>query len=120
MQIWEVSLNDFLLVTVFLAGGAAWLTGRATARVWAPYWKLVLYIVLLTIAARFIHFSLFGGTFFLPFRNLGTALEFAVVDFVILMALASLGRQITRSRQMATQYGFLFDRTSPFSWRQRA
>ena len=29
--IWEVSLGDFLLVTVFLGGGAAFLTGRAVA-----------------------------------------------------------------------------------------
>jgi hypothetical protein len=29
------------------------------------------------------------------------------VDFVVLMIAAVLGRQVTRSRQMARQYGFL-------------
>ena len=30
--IWEVSAWEFVFVTVILAGGAAYLTGRATAR----------------------------------------------------------------------------------------
>ena len=107
MDLWEVSLFEFIRVTVLLGGGAAWLTGRATAGTWSPWWKLVLYIVLLTIALRFIHFSLFEGTFFLPLENFWTALHFAAVDFLVLMIAASIGRQVTRSRQMARQYGFL-------------
>lgn len=120
MAIWEVSLVDFLLVTVFLGGGAAWLTGRASALVWAPWRLLVIYIVLLTFAARFIHFSLFHGSFFLPLETFGTALYFGVIDFIILMAAAALGRQITRARQMSSQYNFLFVRSGPFGWRERA
>ena len=107
MQLWEVSLFEFIRVTVVLGGGAAWLAGRATALNWSPWWKLVLYVLLLTIALRFIHFALFGGTFFLPPVAFWTAFEFATVDFVVLLIAASLGRQITRRRQMARQYGFL-------------
>ena len=81
MQLWEVSLFEFIRVTVVLGGGAAWLTGRATARTWSPWWKLVLYVVLLTIALRFIHFSLFEGTFFLPPSHFWTALHFAADRF---------------------------------------
>lgn len=120
MAIWEVSLVDFLLVTVFLGGGAAWLTGRATAITWTPWRTLLAYVVLLTIATRFIHFSLFHGTFFLPPATFGTALYFAGVDFVILMAAAALGRQITRAHQMSTQYNFLYERAGPIGWRERA
>jgi hypothetical protein len=116
---WDVSLIDFLLVTVFLGGGAAWLTGRATARAWKPWWQLVVYIVLLTGAARFIHYSLFHGKFFLPPADFWDALFMAAVDFVILMAAAGLGRQITRARQMGTQYHFLYDRAGPLGWRER-
>lgn len=105
--IWEVSFGAFLLVTVALGGGAAWMTGRAIALTWQPWWKLVIYVVLLTIAVRFIHFSLFGGSFFLPPRTFGTAVYFAIIDVVVLMIAAALGRQTTRSRQMARQYGFL-------------
>ena len=107
MQLWEVSLFEFIRVTIILGGGAAWLTGRATARAWSPWWKLVLYVVLLTGALRFIHFSLFEGTFFLPLSHFWTALHFAAVDFVGLMAAAALGRQVTRAGQMRRQYGFL-------------
>ena len=107
MNLWEVSLFEFIRVTVILGGGAAWLTGRATANAWSPWWKLVLYVVLLTIALRFIHFSLFEGTFFLPPADFPTAFEFATVDFVVLMIAAVIGRTLTRSRQMRRQYGFL-------------
>ena len=107
MALWEVSLFEFIRVTVILGGGAAWLTGRATANTWSAWWKLVLYVALLTFALRFIHFSLFEGTFFLPPEDFGTALYFAAIDFVVLMIAAAIGRQVTRSRQMARQYGFL-------------
>lgn len=107
MQLWEVSLSEWIRVTVVLGGGAAWLTGRATARTWSPWWRLFIYVVLLTIALRFIHYSLFGGTFFLPLERAPTALPFAAVDFVVLLVAAALGRQTTRSRQMSRQYGFL-------------
>lgn len=120
MAIWEVSLADFLLVTVFLGGGAAWLTGRATALTWSSWSVLVVYIVLLTAATRFIHFSLFHGSFYLPFGSLPAALYFSLVDFVILMAAAAAGRQLKRAAQMRTQYGFLFHASGPFGWRERA
>jgi hypothetical protein len=107
MTLWEVSLFEFVRVTVILGGGAAWLTGRATARTWSPWWTLVFYVVLLTIALRFIHFALFEGTFFLPLSDFGTALYFAAVDFVVLLIAAAAGRQVTRAGQMARQYGFL-------------
>jgi hypothetical protein len=120
MTFWEVSLFEFIRVTVILGGGAAWLTGRATARAWASVWKLVLYVILLTIALRFIHFSLFEGTFFLPLRDLSTALYYAGVDFVVLLIAALLGRRWTRARQMARQYGFLYEPAGRLNWRERA
>jgi hypothetical protein len=106
-----VSLGDFLLVTVFLGGGAAWLTGRAVAITWRSLWKLLLYVALLTCAVRFIHFALFGGTLLSPY--------FFLVDFVILLALANLGYRLTRTIQMVSQYSWLFERASPLSWRRR-
>jgi hypothetical protein len=109
--IWEVSLGDFLLVTVFLGGGAAWLTGRAVAITWRSLWKLLLYIALLTCAVRFIHYALFGGTLLSGY--------FFLVDFVILLALANLGYRLTRTIQMVSQYSWLFERASPLSWRRR-
>lgn len=119
-MLWEDTLLEFIGVTVILGGGAAWLAGRATALIWAPYWKLVVYTVLLTIALRFIHFSLFGGTFFLPPSNLATAFYFGAIDFVILLIAASLGRRVTRAGQMARQYAFLYEPVGRFGWRARS
>jgi hypothetical protein len=109
--VWEVSFGEFLLVTLLLAGGAAWMTGRATARGWSPHWQLAIYLVLLTAATRFIHFALFSGTLLSPW--------YFVVDLLALFAIGFLGNRFTRSSQMATQYSFAFDRASPFSFRRR-
>jgi hypothetical protein len=58
----EDSLGIFILVSVFLGGGGAYLSGRAIAATWRPSWHVVLYMLLLASAVRFIHFALFGGT----------------------------------------------------------
>lgn len=107
--LWEVSLGDFLLVTVFLGGGGAFLTGRALANTWRPFVQLVGYILLLTAATRFIHFALFEGTLL--------SFQFYFVDFAILMAFAALGYRLARVRQMIGQYSWLYRRTGPISWR---
>lgn len=104
--VWEVSAAEFVIVTLALGGGGAWMIGRATALKWSGWGTLVAYVVLLTVAARFIHFSLFSGSFLLPLGTLPTALHYGLVDFAILMAIASAGRLFVRSRQMARQYGF--------------
>lgn len=105
--LWEVSAVEFVLVTVVIGGLLAFAVGRATARGWDGWGLLVGYILLLTAAIRFLHFSLFHGTFFLPAATFGTALHYALVDFVVLLALAAVGRQTTRSAQMRGQYRFL-------------
>jgi hypothetical protein len=109
--VWEVSLADFLLVTVFLGGGAAWLTGRAVALTWRSWWQLFLYAVLLGLAVRFIHFALFGGTLL--------SVRFYLVDLAILLALGSIGYRLTRTSQMVGQYSWLYSRSGPLSWRHR-
>jgi hypothetical protein len=55
----EGSLGVFVLVTVLMGGLAAWLTGRAIAQTWRPFWHLLIYIALLGAAVRFVHFALF-------------------------------------------------------------
>ena len=109
--IWEVTFWEFLFVTVALAGGAAYLTGRAVARSWLTDVNLVIYMVLLAAATRFIHFALFSGTLLSPY--------YYAVDLIVLLALAFLGKRITRARQMARQYGFIYERTGPLSWARK-
>ena len=55
------SIGAIVLVTGFLGGGAAWLSGRAIAGAWHPPWHVALVALVLGAAARFIHFALFHG-----------------------------------------------------------
>lgn len=105
--LWEVSVIEFVLVTVALGGGLAYMVGRSTALTWSGWGLMIFYTLLVTGAARFIHFSLFGGTFFLPFETIGIALYYTVIDFIVLLAFAALGRSWTRRLQTERQYGFL-------------
>lgn len=109
--LWEVSASEFVFVTLILAGGAAYMTGRAAARGWMPIWQLVVYMVLLAAATRFIHFALFSGSLL--------SLYYYVVDLIVILAIAFAGMRITRSGQMATQYRFAYDRAGPFGWKKR-
>ena len=107
--IFERGIIDFVLITCILGGGAAFLTGRAVAITWRPIFYLLLYLLLLTCAVRFIHYALFEGTLL--------SLHFFLVDLVVLLFLGWLGFRMTRARQMAGQYSWLYTRSSPLSWR---
>lgn len=109
--LWEVTFWEFLFVTVVLAGGAAYLTGRAVANSWIGYTNLIFYMFLLAAATRFIHFALFGGTLLSPY--------YFLIDFIVLVIFALLGKRITRAAQMARQYSFNFERSGPFGWSKR-
>jgi hypothetical protein len=114
----ERGIIDFLLVTCFLGGGAAYLTGRAIAITWKPIVYLVIYLFLLACAVRFIHYALFDGTL-IHDENGNISFHFFLVDLVILLAFGGIGFQITRARQMAGQYSWLYQRSGPMSWRLR-
>jgi len=102
---------QILLVTGLIGGGAAWLTGRAIALTWRPYWHLIVYTALLGAAVRFVHFALFEGALLSPLSY--------VADTLYLLVLSSLAWRATRAAQMATQYHWLFERTGPLTWRER-
>ncbi len=95
----EDSVSVFLLVTVLLGGGAAWLAGRAIAQTWRPWWSAIPYMLVLGVGIRFFHFALFGGTLLSP--------HYYGVDAAVALAFAFLGFRITRAAQMRRQYGFL-------------
>lgn len=106
----ESSVWLFLLVTVIMGGSAAWAAGRAVARTWRPYVQVILYMLVLGAAVRFIHFAMFGGTLL--------SARFYLVDTLFLMLAGSLGFRHARAEQMARQYRWLYVRTGPFSWRE--
>ncbi|WP_341987569.1 DUF6867 family protein [Azorhizobium sp. AG788] len=107
----EVSLGDFLLVTVALGGGAAWMAGRAVAKGWNPFLQVFIYAALVTCAVRFCHFALFNGTLF--------ALDHFLLELVVLFAIATLGFRTVRKQQMTQRYGWIYENAGPFAWRMR-
>jgi hypothetical protein len=108
----ENSIWVFILVTFLLGGAAAYLTGRAMAQTWRPYWQVPLYMLGIAASARFGHYALFQGP-------LLSAPSF-VVDYIVTVVAASAGYRIVRARQMASQYRWLFERAGPLGWRRRA
>jgi hypothetical protein len=104
-------LRVFLVLTVVIGGGAAFLAGRGLARGWKPYWRVFFYMALLAGAVRFFHYALFDGSLLSPYYYL--------VTYLVLLAGASLGYRSMRTTQMVTQYPWLYARTSPLTWRDR-
>jgi hypothetical protein len=104
-------LRAFLLLTVILGGGAAFLAGRGLARSWKPFWRVFFYIALLAAAVRFFHHALAGGNLL--------SLYYYFVTYAVLISAACLGFRVMRTTQMVTQYRWLYERTSPLTWRER-
>lgn len=108
----EDSIWVFLLISVLLGGGAAWLAGRAIAATWRPAWHVVLYMLILGLVVRFLHFALFEATLL--------SSHYYSVDTAVCLAFGFLGYRATRAGQMVTQYRWINTRTGVFSWRRRA
>ena len=107
----EDSFGVFLLITIALGGGAAYLSGRAIAQTWRPWWHVALYMLILALAVRFMHFALFEGTLLSP--------HYYAVDLAFCLMFGFLGYRITRAGQMSTQYRWLYRRTGPLKWGPR-
>ena len=101
----------FLIMTVVIGGGAAFLAGRALASEWRPLTTAVLYMIPLGLALRFFHFALFHGKLL--------TLHYFLTDTAILILMALLGYRLTRVKQMVRQYGWLYERAGPLSWREK-
>jgi hypothetical protein len=107
----EDAFGVFILVTLILGGGAAWLTGRAAAQTWRPVWHVVVYCLMLGVAVRFIHFSLFDGTLL--------SLHFYAIDAAVCVAFGLAGFRAARAAQMVRQYGWINEYVGPFRWRRK-
>jgi len=104
----EDYIGLFLLVTVAMGGGAAWLAGRAIAATWRPWWHVAAYMLILGCAVRFIHFALFEGTLL--------SAQFYAVDTIVCLIFGFLGFRATRVRQMTTQYRWINTRAGFLRW----
>lgn len=107
----ERSLGIFLLVTIAMGGGAAWLSGRAIAATWRPWWHVPCYMLILGATVRFIHFALFDGTLLSP--------HYYAVDTMVCVIIGLLGYRATRAWQMITQYGWIYSSAGILKWARR-
>ncbi|MEG6509288.1 hypothetical protein V6C03_09930 [Methyloligella sp. 2.7D] len=101
----------FLVLTVAIGGGAAFLAGRGLARSWRPFWRVCFYMALLAAAVRFFHYALFDGALLSAY--------YWLVTYLVLLGSAALGYRLMRTTQMVTQYRWLYERTSPLTWKSR-
>jgi len=102
------SLVQFLFITCLIGGWAAWMTGRACALTWRPFIIGILYMLPLGMAVRYIHYVVFEATLI--------SLPYYLTDTLVLMLLCAVGFRLTRVGQMVRQYGWLYKKTSPFTW----
>jgi hypothetical protein len=107
----EQSLGVFALLTVALGGGAAWLTGRASALAWRPWWQLAALMLILAAAVRFMHFALFDDTLL--------SLHYYLVDAGVCLLFGLLGYRHMRVEQMVARYGWINQGAGPLRWRRR-
>ena len=66
-----------------MGGAAAYLSGKAIAQTWRPFWHVPLYMLALAAVVRFFHFALFEE----PFLSLPSY----AVDFACAFAAAAFG-----------------------------
>ncbi|MFC4623731.1 DUF6867 family protein [Daeguia caeni] len=107
----EPSFWLFFFITCLLGGWAAWMTGRACASTWRSYVQFLVYMIPLGAAVRFIHYALFGGTLL--------SLHYYIVDTIVLIIIGSVGYRYTRTKQMVRQYSWLYEKSSPLTWKAK-
>jgi hypothetical protein len=105
------SLAVFIGVTLILFGGASFMMGQALAATWRPAWQNAMYGLLLGFSDRLVCFLLFGGELL--------SLSAYSIDTAILIVIAFTAYRLTRAQKMVAQYPWLYERTSPFTWRER-
>jgi hypothetical protein len=96
----------FVALTLFGGGVTAMAAGRAVAQTWRPPMQVVLYMVILAFAVRFLHYALFEG-YFISLENFAPGMHYLAVTFVILVGIGLLGYRMQRAAQMARQYSWL-------------
>jgi hypothetical protein len=113
-MIYAMIVEKFFIgeVLFFVLGlWATWMTGKATASTWGGIGTLLFYCLFLAAGMRFLHFALYEGPFL--------SLTHYISDLIIIAIVAFISYRYTRTNQMVGQYGWLVERASPLSWRNR-
>lgn len=105
------SLPVFIGLTVIIFGGCGLMMGQALARNWRSPVQVAPYSLLLALTNRFLAWSLFGS-------DAGSVAGF-IADLVVILLFAYGGFYATRASKMVSQYPWLYERASPFTWRPK-
>ena len=111
-EILGTSITVFFTITVVVIGFAAYMTGQALGNTWKPAWQLIVYVLMLGAADRFLTFALFEGELL--------SVTGYIVDTAVLMGIAFFAYRINRVHRLVSQYPWLYERTGLFSWRDKA
>lgn len=98
-------------LVVLLGFWTAWRAGKAVAEGWSNYPLAVVYTLLLAGAMQFLHYALFEGPILDGF--------FYGLDFVTLLLFSTAGFRYRRTTQMTSNYYWLYEKSSPFSWKEK-
>jgi Domain of unknown function (DUF6867) len=101
----------FLFVTVIVIGFAGFMTGQALANTWRPMWQCLPYCLLLGCADRFLIWGLFAGDLW--------SLTAYLINTAFLSLLALLAYRLALTRNMVSQYPWIYEQTGPLSWRKK-
>lgn len=99
------------IVVVLLGFWTAWRAGRAAADGWSGYSVVVVYTLLLACAMQFLHHALFNGP--------SISVSLYLLDFVTLLVFSTIGYRMRRTSQMVNNYYWLYERSSPVSWKNK-
>jgi hypothetical protein len=105
------SWGVFIGLTLILVGSAAFMTGRAVAQNWRPFWLVIPAAFGLALADRFLIYALFHG----QLLNLGGFL----LHFAIFIVFAGVGWRLTRVAKLCRQYPWRYERSGVWSYRAK-
>ncbi len=106
------ALGAFIFFTILLGGLGGIATGRAIAGTWRSIWVLPLALLVMAAAVRFLHYALAGEDLSSP--------QYYVVSLIFVVVGAAYGFRAKRTEQMCRQYPWLFAKTGPVGWSNRA
>jgi uncharacterized protein DUF6867 len=105
------TLFNVLLFNIVLVGPASFAMGHAMAITWRPWRRIILYSALLSAALRFLDYALANG-------ELWSVAGF-LLGWAVQLAFSAFAYRLTRARQMARQYPWLYQRKGLLGWEER-
>ena len=105
------TLLNVLLFNLALVGPASFAMGNAMAATWRPWRRIILYSAFLSAALRFLDYALANG-------ELWSVAGF-LLGWAVQLAFSAFAYRLTRARQMARQYPWLYQRKGLLGWEER-